>query len=143
MPCRSRVPPTISSISFHHGDSIGSGGRVPSGRPRGSTRVRVAVESDITVKITACSACSRAIFRPPSDGLAIMTCVWSTNGAAEGSTGILGRMLGEDEPAGSLVDRMVDDLATRIIDGRLPPGADVNSVELARRYGSSRTPVRE
>jgi DNA-binding GntR family transcriptional regulator len=57
--------------------------------------------------------------------------------------GILGRMLGEDRSGCSLVDRMVHDLALRIIDGSLPPGADVNSVELARRYGSSRTPVRE
>jgi DNA-binding GntR family transcriptional regulator len=57
--------------------------------------------------------------------------------------GILGRMLGDDRSESSLVDRMVDDLAMRIIDGRLPPGADVNSVELAKRYGSSRTPVRE
>jgi DNA-binding GntR family transcriptional regulator len=69
--------------------------------------------------------------------------VWSTNGSSDGSVGILGRMLGAEGAADSLVDRMVDDLATRIIDGRLRPGADVNSVELARRYGSSRTPVRE
>jgi DNA-binding GntR family transcriptional regulator len=69
--------------------------------------------------------------------------VWSTNGSSDGSVGILGRMLGAEGAADSLVDRMVDDLAMRIIDGRLRPGADVNSVELARRYGSSRTPVRE
>ncbi|HEY1570589.1 MAG TPA: GntR family transcriptional regulator [Pseudonocardiaceae bacterium] len=56
---------------------------------------------------------------------------------------VLGRMLGETRSDTSLVDKMVEDLAMRIIDGRLPPGADVNSVELARRYGSSRTPVRE
>ena len=43
----------------------------------------------------------------------------------------------------SLVDQMVEDLAMRIIDGSRRPGADVNSVDLARRYGSSRTPVRE
>jgi DNA-binding GntR family transcriptional regulator len=56
---------------------------------------------------------------------------------------VLGRMLWEGRSDTSLVDKMVEDLAMRIIDGRLPPGADVNSVELARRYGSSRTPVRE
>lgn len=55
---------------------------------------------------------------------------------------VLGRMLGERSET-SLVDKMVEDLAMRIIDGRLPPGADVNSVELAKQYGSSRTPVRE
>lgn len=43
----------------------------------------------------------------------------------------------------SLVDRIVEDVALQIIDGRLTPGADVNSVELAKRYSSSRTPVRE
>ncbi|HEX3588029.1 MAG TPA: GntR family transcriptional regulator [Pseudonocardiaceae bacterium] len=57
---------------------------------------------------------------------------------------VLGRMLGESRAEdASLVDKMVEDLAMRIIDGRLPPGSDVNSVELAKRYGSSRTPVRE
>jgi DNA-binding GntR family transcriptional regulator len=56
---------------------------------------------------------------------------------------VLGRMLGDTRSDMSLVDKMVEDLAMRIIDGRLPPGTDVNSVELARRYGSSRTPVRE
>jgi len=30
-----------------------------------------------------------------------------------------------------------------IIEGRLQPGEDLNSVDLARRFGSSRTPVRE
>ncbi|TVT19786.1 GntR family transcriptional regulator [Amycolatopsis acidiphila] len=43
----------------------------------------------------------------------------------------------------SLVDRIAEDIAVQIIDGTLPPGADVNSVELAKRYSSSRTPVRE
>jgi DNA-binding GntR family transcriptional regulator len=72
--------------------------------------------------------------------------VWSRYGiqvSVDSGNGILGRMLGGDRSDCSLVDRMVEDLAMRIIDGRLPPGADVNSVELAKRYGSSRTPVRE
>jgi DNA-binding GntR family transcriptional regulator len=72
--------------------------------------------------------------------------VWSSHDirvSVEGPDGVLGRMLGDDRTESSLVDRMVADLAMRIIDGSLPPGADVNSVELARRYGSSRTPVRE
>jgi DNA-binding GntR family transcriptional regulator len=61
------------------------------------------------------------------------------------STGaqILRQMLGSVSGPGSLVDRIVEDLARQIIDGRLAPGADLNSVELARRYRSSRTPVRE
>jgi DNA-binding GntR family transcriptional regulator len=56
---------------------------------------------------------------------------------------VLRQLLRDGRPELSLVDRIADDVAVRIIDGRLPPGADVNSVELARRYASSRTPVRE
>ncbi|HEY2694269.1 MAG TPA: GntR family transcriptional regulator [Pseudonocardiaceae bacterium] len=55
---------------------------------------------------------------------------------------LLGQLLHADGET-SLVDRIVADVAMRIIDGRLAPGADVNSVELAKRCGSSRTPVRE
>lgn len=56
---------------------------------------------------------------------------------------VLRRMLLDGRADVSLVDRIVEDLARRIIDGSLPPGADVNSVELARRFSTSRTPVRE
>lgn len=44
---------------------------------------------------------------------------------------------------GSRVAEIVDWVARGIIEGRLPPGADLNSVELARRFSVSRTPVRE
>lgn len=43
----------------------------------------------------------------------------------------------------SLVGKIAADITRRILDGVLPPGADLNSVELASRFGSSRTPVRE
>ncbi len=43
----------------------------------------------------------------------------------------------------SLVGRIAADVAKAINEGRLAPGADLNSVELASRYGTSRTPVRE
>ncbi|MFJ7212784.1 GntR family transcriptional regulator [Amycolatopsis sp. NPDC098790] len=56
---------------------------------------------------------------------------------------VLRRMLLDGRTEVSLVDRIVEDLARRIIDGSLPPGADVNSVDLARRFSTSRTPVRE
>jgi DNA-binding GntR family transcriptional regulator len=56
---------------------------------------------------------------------------------------MLAALLRDGRPSGSLVDHMVEDIAMQIILARLPPGADLNSVELARRYGSSRTPVRE
>jgi DNA-binding GntR family transcriptional regulator len=42
-----------------------------------------------------------------------------------------------------LVGNIARDLADDIIAGRLPPGHDLNSVELARRFDTSRTPVRE
>ncbi|MFP6561794.1 GntR family transcriptional regulator [Paraburkholderia sp. B3] len=38
---------------------------------------------------------------------------------------------------------IVDWVARGIIEGRLKPGDDLNSVDLARRFGVSRTPVRE
>ncbi|HEX3788047.1 MAG TPA: GntR family transcriptional regulator [Pseudonocardiaceae bacterium] len=58
-------------------------------------------------------------------------------------TDLLRQLLHGDGSESSLVDRIVEDVAMRIIDGRLLPGADVNSVDLAKQYGSSRTPVRE
>ena len=47
------------------------------------------------------------------------------------------------ERSDSLVGRIAADVARAITEGRLPPGADLNSVELAARFGTSRTPVRE
>lgn len=43
----------------------------------------------------------------------------------------------------SLVGRIASEIAREITEGRLPPDADLNSVELASRFGTSRTPVRE
>lgn len=43
----------------------------------------------------------------------------------------------------SIVDEIIVGVGTDIIEGRLRPGDDLNSVELARTFGSSRTPVRE
>lgn len=50
---------------------------------------------------------------------------------------------GSLEGQGELVSRIVTDLATEIIEGRLPAGYDLTSVDLGRRFGTSRTPVRE
>jgi DNA-binding GntR family transcriptional regulator len=46
---------------------------------------------------------------------------------------------GEQTPVGEIVDWV----ARGIIEGRLRPGDDLNSVDLAKRFGVSRTPVRE
>lgn len=43
----------------------------------------------------------------------------------------------------SLVASIADWVARAIIEGRLRPGEDLSSVELSRRFRSSRTPVRE
>lgn len=43
----------------------------------------------------------------------------------------------------SITDEIAISVAADIIEGRLLPGDDLNSVELARTFSSSRTPVRE
>ncbi len=43
----------------------------------------------------------------------------------------------------SLVDEVILAVGSDIIEGRLRPGDDLNSVDLARTFGSSRTPIRE
>jgi DNA-binding GntR family transcriptional regulator len=50
---------------------------------------------------------------------------------------------GGDPSDGSPVAEIVDWVARGIIEGRLGPGDDLNSVDLAKRFGVSRTPVRE
>jgi len=47
------------------------------------------------------------------------------------------------ERSDSLVGRIAAEIAHDIAEGRLAPGADLNSVEMAARFGTSRTPVRE
>lgn len=53
------------------------------------------------------------------------------------------RVLGRSENADSVVDQILVALGTAIVEARLRPGDDLNSVELARTFQSSRTPVRE
>ena len=49
--------------------------------------------------------------------------------------------LREDKP--SLVSQIACDVGAEIIEGLTPPGRDLNTVELSRRYETSRTPIRE
>ncbi len=42
-----------------------------------------------------------------------------------------------------LAQTVFDELAIQIVEGRLLPGDQINSVDLAQQFGSSRTPVRE
>jgi len=53
------------------------------------------------------------------------------------------RVLGRSENADSVVDQILVSVGTAIVEARLLPGDDLNSVELARTFQSSRTPVRE
>jgi DNA-binding GntR family transcriptional regulator len=47
------------------------------------------------------------------------------------------------EGSSSLAFTIFQEIAIGIVEGRLPPGHEVNSAELARRFNTSRTPVRE
>lgn len=53
------------------------------------------------------------------------------------------RMLKRGMAGGGIADEIAVAVATEIIEGRLSPGDDLNSVDLARMFSSSRTPVRE
>jgi DNA-binding GntR family transcriptional regulator len=47
------------------------------------------------------------------------------------------------EGSSSLAFTIFQELAVDIVEGRLPPGHEVNSADLARQFTTSRTPVRE
>ncbi|MER5911491.1 GntR family transcriptional regulator [Streptomyces sp. NPDC001982] len=55
----------------------------------------------------------------------------------------LSRTFGRGNAVPSIADEIALAVATEIIEGRLSPGDDLNSVDLARSFNSSRTPVRE
>jgi len=63
--------------------------------------------------------------------------------AANAAANPLGRLLRLDERRDSLVATISEWVGRGIVEGRLRPGDDLNSVELARRFETSRTPVRE
>lgn len=56
---------------------------------------------------------------------------------------IIRRVLSKGEEEGSLVVDIACTIGAEILDGRRVPGDDLNSVELARRFRTSRTPTRE
>jgi DNA-binding GntR family transcriptional regulator len=62
---------------------------------------------------------------------------------AERFDAIIRRVLSRGEEHDSLVIDIACTIGTEILDGKLPPGSDLNSVDLAARFGTSRTPVRE
>lgn len=56
---------------------------------------------------------------------------------------IILRVLSRGLEHDSLVIDIACTIGAEILDGSLPPGCDLNSVDLADRFGTSRTPVRE
>jgi DNA-binding GntR family transcriptional regulator len=56
---------------------------------------------------------------------------------------VVQRVIAERHDRPSLVARIAAEVGALIVVGRLAPGDDLNSVELSRRYQTSRTPVRE
>lgn len=56
---------------------------------------------------------------------------------------IIRRVLSRGDEQSSLVIEIACIIGAEILEGALPPGSDLNSVELARRFSVSRTPVRE
>jgi DNA-binding GntR family transcriptional regulator len=63
--------------------------------------------------------------------------------ALERFTAIIRRRIAKDDDRTSLVVEMACAVGAEILDGTRPPGSDLNSVELARRFKTSRTPARE
>jgi DNA-binding GntR family transcriptional regulator len=63
--------------------------------------------------------------------------------AFAGTGGTLGRVLARSLDPASLVFRIARDIGAEIIVGALAPGARISSVDLARRYTTSRAPVRQ
>jgi DNA-binding GntR family transcriptional regulator len=56
---------------------------------------------------------------------------------------IAGRIVTERHDRPSLVSQIAREVAAEIVENARLPGDDLNSVELARRYKTSRTPIRE
>jgi len=57
--------------------------------------------------------------------------------------GIIRRVVSKDDERSSLVDDIACVVGAEILEGVRRPGSDLNSVELARRFRTSRTPTRE
>jgi DNA-binding GntR family transcriptional regulator len=56
---------------------------------------------------------------------------------------VVARIVAERHDRPSLVSRIASEVGAEIVAGRRLPGDDLNSVELARRFRTSRTPIRE
>lgn len=59
------------------------------------------------------------------------------------SSGRLAAYLNLNGTSDSVVNRIVIEVARDVIEGRVAPGQSVNSLDLAKRFATSRTPIRE
>src|SRR5215210_2428219 len=57
--------------------------------------------------------------------------------------GVVRRVVSKDDERSSLVDDIACVVGAEILEGLRKPGSDLNSVELSRRFRTSRTPTRE
>src|SRR5215475_3628802 len=57
--------------------------------------------------------------------------------------GMIRRIVSKDDDRSSVVDDIACVVGSEILEGLRRPGSDLNSVELARRFRTSRTPTRE
>jgi len=74
-----------------------------------------------------------------SDDYLMMT---ATESLAKAQATIRGIIAARDD-RNSLVTQIVIEIGAEILENVIPPGHDLNSVDLARRYRTSRTPIRE
>jgi DNA-binding GntR family transcriptional regulator len=65
------------------------------------------------------------------------------DGALARARDVVRRVVAERHDRPSLVSQIACEIGAQIIGGVLQPGDDLNSVDLARRYKTSRTPIRE
>jgi DNA-binding GntR family transcriptional regulator len=56
---------------------------------------------------------------------------------------VIRRVVAGDHDRPSIVSKVAIQIGAEIVEGILAPGSDLNSVELARRFKTSRTPIRE
>ena len=71
-----------------------------------------------------------------------MTLSLAAHGAPDSRNRLVSYLKLDDDPD-SIVSTILVELAADIIEGRVAPGQSVNSLELARRFETSRTPIRE
>ncbi len=79
--------------------------------------------------------------QPVSSGVSVPRLDPAT--ALQDRRGLMLASMRDDTERAPLAQQIFDEIAIAIVEGRLRPGESLNSVGLARRFNTSRTPVRE